>query len=337
MQDYYKILGIRNSASLEEIKNAFRELAFKYHPDKTLNDKILEEKFKEVNLAYRILSNEHSRNIYDTKVERDLTQNQSFSSESRPKPEKTHSEIISNKIWQLLRILLPSAKRFTGLIILLIGIGIWNGVEAIFKTDSVDINRPLSGNVFKDSSAEYKNPSNISADTSSSKSILDKYKDWDKVSHKTGDVPSCYYFKNRTNKRIDNHLIIQSVGADDAVVKLISRKWNQCIRYVYIRSRENIDIRHIPQGVYYLKIAYGKDWRQKFENGRCNGRFVENSRYRSGEDMNYNFYNRRIEIQDNRSYEVFNIPSFKIDLQIQDVADSAKYKSDDISADEFNN
>jgi DnaJ-class molecular chaperone len=61
-KDYYQILGVNKSASKEEIKKAYRKLAHKYHPDKKGGD---EKKFKEVNEAYSILSNEQKRAQFD--------------------------------------------------------------------------------------------------------------------------------------------------------------------------------------------------------------------------------------------------------------------------------
>ncbi len=62
--DYYKILEISNTASLKEIKEAYRKLAFMYHPDKNKSDTAI-EKMKEVNDAYAVLSNPDKRNEYD--------------------------------------------------------------------------------------------------------------------------------------------------------------------------------------------------------------------------------------------------------------------------------
>ena len=62
MSDYYKTLGVERTASKEEIKQAFRKLAHKYHPDKKNGD---EKKFKEVSEAYAVLSNEQKKAEYD--------------------------------------------------------------------------------------------------------------------------------------------------------------------------------------------------------------------------------------------------------------------------------
>jgi DnaJ-class molecular chaperone len=66
VKDYYQILGVPGDASEEDIKNAFRKLAFKYHPDKNPgNEKQAEEKFKEINEAYSILGDAGKRRQYD--------------------------------------------------------------------------------------------------------------------------------------------------------------------------------------------------------------------------------------------------------------------------------
>ena len=60
-RDYYEVLGINKSASDDEIKKAYRKLAKKYHPDLNQGDKSAEQKFKEVNEAYDILSDKTKR------------------------------------------------------------------------------------------------------------------------------------------------------------------------------------------------------------------------------------------------------------------------------------
>jgi len=64
-KDYYSILGIAKTATDEEIKKAFRKLAVKYHPDKNAGNKEAEEKFKEINEAYEVLSDPEKRPKYD--------------------------------------------------------------------------------------------------------------------------------------------------------------------------------------------------------------------------------------------------------------------------------
>ena len=64
-RDYYSILGVQKNSTNDEIKSAYRKLANKYHPDKTKGDKKAEEKFKEINEAYQVLSDPEKRKKYD--------------------------------------------------------------------------------------------------------------------------------------------------------------------------------------------------------------------------------------------------------------------------------
>jgi curved DNA-binding protein len=65
-KDYYKILGVNKTASVDDIKKAYRKLAMKYHPDHAKGDKNAEEKFKSISEAYAVLSDQEKRQQYDT-------------------------------------------------------------------------------------------------------------------------------------------------------------------------------------------------------------------------------------------------------------------------------
>ena len=64
-KDYYKTLGVKKNAGADDIKKAYRKLARKYHPDVNQGDKAAEERFKEINEAYEVLSDEDKRGKYD--------------------------------------------------------------------------------------------------------------------------------------------------------------------------------------------------------------------------------------------------------------------------------
>jgi DnaJ-class molecular chaperone len=66
MKEYYRILGVPDSASDEDLRKAFRKLAFQFHPDKNIgHEKEAEEKFKDINEAYGVLSDQAKRRQYD--------------------------------------------------------------------------------------------------------------------------------------------------------------------------------------------------------------------------------------------------------------------------------
>ena len=63
--DYYKVLGVDRAASQDDIRKAYRKLARKFHPDINPGNKDAENKFKELSVAYDVLSDEKKRKLYD--------------------------------------------------------------------------------------------------------------------------------------------------------------------------------------------------------------------------------------------------------------------------------
>lgn len=68
MKNYYYILGVHNSATIQEVKSAFRKLAIRLHPDKNNGDKFFEERFKDIKEAYETLSDNPGKSNYDLKL-----------------------------------------------------------------------------------------------------------------------------------------------------------------------------------------------------------------------------------------------------------------------------
>ncbi len=69
MKDYYYFLGVSPDASYEDIKKSYRKLSLKYHPDKNENDDFFADRFREIQEAYEILSDEVKRKSYDQNLE----------------------------------------------------------------------------------------------------------------------------------------------------------------------------------------------------------------------------------------------------------------------------
>jgi len=124
-----------------------------------------------------------------------------------------------------------------------------------------------------------------------SSKYLTKDPDWVKKSHGNGDVPDCENILPRYDRSMDNFLRITVGSNTDVVVKLMKTGYSrdECIRLAYVRTNESFDIKNIPEGVYYLKLAYGKDWRQKVVAGKCTGKFLKNAAYEKGDErLDYN-------------------------------------------------
>ena len=64
-EDYYSVLGVDRNADQNELKRAYRKMAMKYHPDRNPGNPEAEEKFKNINEAFEVLSNPQKRQIYD--------------------------------------------------------------------------------------------------------------------------------------------------------------------------------------------------------------------------------------------------------------------------------
>lgn len=161
----------------------------------------------------------------------------------------------------------------------------------------------------------------------------DPYGNWDRREYESGQTPDCTNISPTYDDEIDNYLKINVGSHTDAVVKLMQKNQygeDKCIRIVYIRSNESYTMKNIPEGIYYLKIAYGKDWRQTVLSGQCYGKFTQNAEYSLGKDiLDYNM---------KKIYDRIQIPSFEltIDMIITEKRGGKDFKSSGISESEFN-
>jgi len=160
------------------------------------------------------------------------------------------------------------------------------------------------------------------------KTDTNAYRGWEKTSLASGDKPDCFNFSSACDSTLDNYLKVNVGSNTDVVIKLMNLDTEQCIRYVYVNSGENLYIRNIPQGVYCLKIAYGRDWRQRVIEGQCYGKFMIDSQYERGKE-NLDFRVR--ETQDG-----YQIPMFELFLDVIRVSGGNVFHSNSISEAEFN-
>ena len=78
MKNHYQTLGIQSNATNDEIKKSYRELAWRYHPDRNGGDLTLAEKFKDIQEAYGILSNHNQRKNFDIFLKVTLSEHHSI-------------------------------------------------------------------------------------------------------------------------------------------------------------------------------------------------------------------------------------------------------------------
>lgn len=82
----------------------------------------------------------------------------------------------------------------------------------------------------------------------------------------------------------DNYFDITIGKGCNVAVKIMDCHTNKCIRYVYVAENSTTTVQEIPQGIYYLKLAYGYDWMSFGENGEKIGKFTRNVSYERSQD-----------------------------------------------------
>lgn len=158
------------------------------------------------------------------------------------------------------------------------------------------------------------------------KEIL-KTQGWDEVDVSNGQMPECYNFAPKKGS-LDNYLDVSVGSGTDVAIKVMNVKNNNCVRYVFINSKSSYRIKNIPEGKYYLKIAYGKEWMSRVENNQCVGKFAINSMYEKGIDV----FDFRRQNTENGYY----IPSYKLQLDVKASEISNSFNSKNISESDFN-
>lgn len=116
--------------------------------------------------------------------------------------------------------------------------------------------------------------------------IINPDNGWNKKEYESGQTPECENIDPKFDYKMDNYLQVKVGSNTDVVLKLMKKGINSnddiCIRIIYIRNNETYQLRNVPEGIYYLKIAYGKDWRQKIVDNQCYGKFIRNAQYEIG-------------------------------------------------------
>ena len=127
------------------------------------------------------------------------------------------------------------------------------------------------------------------------------------ITMKNGNLVGCNFKPAYASPKLDNYLIIK-VENTDVAVKLIKVQTDKCIRFVFINQHTTYRITNIPEGKYYLKIAYGTSWAKTTRESDCQGRFTKNILFKKSDKiLDFNL------VEINNSWQV---PSFELNLNV---------------------
>lgn len=164
--------------------------------------------------------------------------------------------------------------------------------------------------------------------------------DWTPLNYSSGTQPECENITPLYDKSIDNFLRIKVGSNTNVVVKLMKIEQNgdyRCIRVAYVKSKDQFEIINIPEGKYYIKIAYGSDLRKTIYENKCYIKFMNNSLYKKGTDI-LDFYKIKMPdtVEGRYVYENWEIPSYEIELDVIVGILDENLDTMVISVDEFN-
>lgn len=139
-----------------------------------------------------------------------------------------------------------------------------------------------------------------------------------------GELPKEYGVKSRYGQQ-DNYFDIVIGNGYDVAIKIIDVVTDNCIRYVFVPENSSANIQMIPQGKYYLKLAYGKEW-MEYDNGTgtIDAKFTKNVKY-----------DRSIDIFDFGKKNSSDVISFVLKINIADSELQNNFRTAEISETEF--
>ncbi len=151
----------------------------------------------------------------------------------------------------------------------------------------------------------------------SSESSHNKYDSWDSTNYKTGETPKCFKIAPVFDYKLNNFFKIQNISKKtDAVIKLIRKdipnKKEATYRIHYIERNTNYFLKNIPAGKYFLKIAYGSDWKEDCDEGNCKGLFTQHKKFEKGGQI-LDFY--PIKTEEGKT----EIPNYQMTLDVDQV------------------
>lgn len=141
----------------------------------------------------------------------------------------------------------------------------------------------------------------------------------------------CKDFENLYDPKLNNYFQINAGKDRDLVIKLMQKnsRGDRCIRSVYVEANSETMIRNIPEGNYYVKVAYGNNWKLIMTNNICYGKFTDNAIYELGEDI--------FDFHVTKTATGYQVPSYQLTLEIITENADGTTLENQISEEEFNN
>jgi hypothetical protein len=357
MKNHYATLGISPSASLEQIQNAYTNAVIKANGQPNF-----ESRFDEIQEAYNVLSNPTKRKEFDAALLNFYTGKYTINpapsdpSSVNQKPAPKTLQITFVTFLQNLRSSLGALWHRFDRFIMSNGLGdvfawsFWVIVcvvvcsmlykacsyidDSSIQSTSNDNHDITPGEFNNTSEGGHTNTKNHSYKPSVIDSVLLDSINLVNAGYeirqlKNGAEPDCFNYTPRKSK-IDNKLEVYVGYGTDVAVKLIDKETENCIRYFYVNSGSTYTIYGIPQGVYYLKLAYGSQWMMTKEGGQCKGKFLRNAVYEIGDEtLDYNF---------KYTSEGHSVPSYRLSLGVSTNFDNSdNFNSSKIDESQFNN
>lgn len=263
--NYYLVLGVKNTATFDEIKAAYRELAKKYHPDRNPGNKAAEDFFKEVQQAYSVLSNPEKRKKFDLKFSygssststgtrqttygqyngnayqyaqqqaqyKQQAGNTQFKQRPKAKPDKSENHYV------------------------LISIGV--ALILLYFIISYSSNK-------RSEAANKPKPPTTVASTVPAEPEINNF-----------DSPYTAFFgKEVSTYDSKNSITINNSEGAEVVVCLVDKGTQKTIRNQYMAPATVFKMNNIPDGHYFLKAFFGTQWNSKkpLVDGKIKGGFI---------------------------------------------------------------
>lgn len=106
---------------------------------------------------------------------------------------------------------------------------------------------------------------------------------WKLGNPREGDLPEEYGVTARLGI-VDNYFDVELIGDVDMVIKIVNVETRETVRYMFVTHNSRSTINEIPNGKYYLKLAYGNDWMSHREGCHIDGKFTRNVVYEKSND-----------------------------------------------------